>query len=62
MSGLRDFAYEIDHMTRVIMLLQHLPPDEEAINKFNRLTRINRDVFVMIVRFRTIKTKTRVNQ
>ena len=49
--GLRDFAYEIDHMTKGYYVVTTFTSNEEAINEFNRLTRINRDVVRhMIVR------------
>ncbi|NLC64499.1 MAG: 30S ribosomal protein S6 [Erysipelothrix sp.] len=49
--GLRDFAYEIDHITKGYYVVTTFTSDDRAINEFDRLTRINRDVVRhMIVR------------
>ncbi len=49
--GLRDLAYEIDHITKGYYVVTTFTSDERAINEFDRLTRINRDVIRhMIVR------------
>lgn len=42
--GLRDLAYEIDHITKGYYVVVTFTSDERAINEFDRLTRINRDV------------------
>lgn len=49
--GLRDLAYEIDHITKGYYVVTTFTSGDEAINEFDRLTRINRDVIRhMIVR------------
>ncbi len=49
--GLRDLAYEIDHLTKGYYVVVTFTSDERAINEFDRLTRINADVIRhMIVR------------
>ncbi len=49
--GLRDFAYEINHMKKGYYVVVQFNSEEQAINEFNRLVRINRDVVRhMIVR------------
>ncbi len=49
--GLRDLAYEIDHITKGYYVVTTFTSDDSAINEFDRLTRINRDVIRhMIVR------------
>lgn len=49
--GLRDFAYEIDHLTKGYYVVTTFTSDDRAINEFDRLTRINHDVVRhMIVR------------
>ncbi len=49
--GLRDLAYEIDHITKGYYVVTTFTSDDHAINEFDRLTRINRDVIRhMIVR------------
>lgn len=42
--GLRDLAYEIDHITKGYYVVTTFSSDEKAINEFGRLARINRDV------------------
>jgi len=49
--GLRDFAYEINHLKKGYYVVVQFNSENEAINEFNRLVRINRDVVRhMIVR------------
>ncbi len=42
--GLRDLAYEIDHITKGYYVVTTFNSGDEAINEFGRLARINRDV------------------
>lgn len=42
--GLRDLAYEIDHITKGYYVVTTFSSDEKAVNEFGRLARINRDV------------------
>lgn len=42
--GLRDLAYEIDHITKGYYVVTTFSSGDEAINEFGRLARINRDV------------------
>ena len=49
--GLRDLAYEIDHITKGYYVVTTFTSDDAAVNEFGRLARINRDVIRhMIVR------------
>ena len=49
--GLRDLAYEINHINKGYYVVTTFTSDDRAINEFDRLTRINRDVIRhMIVR------------
>lgn len=49
--GLRDLAYEIDDQTKGYYVVTTFTSDEKAVDEFNRLTRINKDVVRhMIVR------------
>lgn len=42
--GVKDFAYEIDDMTKGYYYVLNITAGNEAINEFDRLTRINKDV------------------
>ena len=48
--GMRDFAYEIDHMSKGYYVVVTYSVDVEGLNEFDRLMRINSD----IVRLMTI--------
>lgn len=49
--GLRELAYEIDDFKRGYYVVTTFTSDDIAVNEFNRLTRINKDVLRhMIVR------------
>lgn len=49
--GLRELAYEIKDFTKGFYVVTTFNAEEEAVNEFNRLTRINPDVLRhMIVR------------
>lgn len=50
--GMRDFAYEIDHMSKGYYVVVTYTVDVEGLNEFERLMRINGD----IVRLMTIST------
>ncbi len=49
--GIKEFAYEIDHMTKGHYLVVKFACENEALFEFNRLMGINRDV----VRFMILK-------
>lgn len=42
--GLRDFAYEINHMKKGYYLVVTFTSDSKAIDEFKRLALINRDI------------------
>lgn len=42
--GLKDFAYEIDHMTKGYYVVIKMTCDTTALNEFDRLMRINNNV------------------
>lgn len=49
--GLRELAYEIEDFKKGYYVVTTFTSDEKAVNEFNRLTRINKDVIRhMIVR------------
>lgn len=49
--GLRDFAYEINHMKKGYYVVVNFTSGAEAVNEFKRLALINRDIVRhMIVR------------
>lgn len=49
--GLRELAYEIEDFKKGYYVVTTFTSDETAVNEFNRLTRINKDVIRhMIVR------------
>lgn len=49
--GLRELAYEIEDFKKGYYVVTTFTSNEEAVNEFNRLTRINKDVLRhMIVR------------
>jgi small subunit ribosomal protein S6 len=50
--GSKEFAYEINHMTKGFYYVINVTAGNEAIDEFNRLTRINSNV----IRFLVIKT------
>ena len=50
--GMKDFAYEIDHMTKGYYVVVTYTVNTEGLNEFTRLMRINGD----IVRLMTIAT------
>ena len=50
--GSKEFAYEINHMTKGFYYVIDVTAGNEAIDEFNRLTRINSNV----IRFLVIKT------
>ena len=49
--GVKEFAYEIENMTKGFYVVTAFEADNVALNEFNRLMRINRNV----VRFLTVK-------
>ena len=49
--GVKEFAYEIENMTKGFYVVTTFEADNAALNEFNRLMRINKNV----VRFLTIK-------
>ena len=49
--GVKEFAYEIENMTKGFYVVTTFEAENAALNEFNRLMRINRNV----VRFLTIK-------
>ena len=49
--GMREFAYEINHMTRGYYVVTTIEADNAAIHEFDRLMRINAN----IVRYMIIK-------
>lgn len=51
--GSKAFAYEINHMTKGFYYVINVTANNEAIDEFNRLTRINTSV----VRYLVIKTE-----
>lgn len=56
--GCKEFAYEINHMTKGYYYVMYVTAGNEAISEFDRLTTINND----IVRFMVIKTdESKVN-
>lgn len=50
--GVKEFAYEIKHMTKGYYAVINVTAEAEAIHEFDRLTRINNNV----VRFLVIRT------
>lgn len=49
--GLRELAYEIKDLTKGYYVVTNFTSDDQALNEFDRLTRINNDVLrFMIVR------------
>lgn len=50
--GCKEFAYEINHMTKGYYYVIDVTAGNEAIDEFNRLTRINTNV----VRYLVVKT------
>ncbi|CAM4211242.1 30S ribosomal protein S6 [Erysipelothrix inopinata] len=54
--GLRELAYEINDFKKGYYVVTTFTSDEQAVNEFNRLARINHDVIRhMIVRLDEIK-------
>ncbi|MCI8540290.1 MAG: 30S ribosomal protein S6 [Erysipelotrichaceae bacterium] len=51
--GMREFAYEINHMKKGYYVVMNVTSNNEGIQEFDRLTRINQN----IVRFMIIKTQ-----
>lgn len=51
--GIKEFAYEIDHMKKGYYVVINISCENEAIQEFERLSRINTNV----VRFLIIKTE-----
>ncbi|MGL5540964.1 MAG: 30S ribosomal protein S6 [Erysipelotrichaceae bacterium] len=51
--GVKEFAYEINHMNKGHYVLMHVTATNEGISEFERLTRINNNV----VRTMVIKTE-----
>ena len=49
--GVKEFAYEIENMTKGFYVVTTFEAENAALNEFNRLMRINKNV----VRFLTIK-------
>ena len=49
--GVKEFAYEIENMTKGYYVVTTFEAENAALNEFNRLMRINKNV----VRFLTIK-------
>ena len=49
--GVKEFAYEIENMTKGFYVVTTFEADNAALNEFNRLMRINKNV----VRFLTVK-------
>ena len=50
---MREFAYEINHMKKGYYVVMNVTSNNEGIQEFDRLTRINQS----IVRFMIIKTQ-----
>lgn len=49
--GLRDLAYEVKDLTKGYYVVTNFTSEDQALNEFDRLTRINNDVLrFMIVR------------
>ena len=42
--GIKDFAYEIDHMTKGYYVVLNMTCNTETLNEFDRLMRINNNV------------------
>ncbi len=53
--GLRDFAYEIDDMTKGYYVVVNFEAENDAVNEFDRLMRINPN----IVRFMIVNVDDR---
>ena len=51
--GVKEFAYEINHMKKGYYVVMNVTSNNEGIQEFDRLTRINQN----IVRFMIIKTQ-----
>lgn len=51
--GVKEFAYEINHMTKGYYVVINVTANNEGIQEFDRLTRINPN----IVRFLIVKTQ-----
>ncbi len=51
--GVKEFAYEINHMTKGYYVVINVTANNEGIKEFDRLTRINNN----IVRYLVIKTE-----
>lgn len=51
--GVKEFAYEINHMTKGYYVVINVTSNNEGIQEFDRLTRINQNV----VRYLIIKTQ-----
>lgn len=51
--GVKEFAYEINHMTKGYYVVVNVTSNNEGIHEFERLTRINSS----IVRYMIIKTQ-----
>ena len=51
--GMREFAYEINHMKKGYYVVMNVTSNNEGIQEFDRLTRINQNS----VRFMIIKTQ-----
>lgn len=51
--GVREFAYEINHMNKGYYVVINVTSNNEGIQEFDRLTRINQN----IVRYMIIKTQ-----
>lgn len=51
--GVKEFAYEINHMTKGYYVVLEVTANNEGIHEFDRLTRINQSV----VRYLILKTQ-----
>ncbi len=47
--GMRDFAYEIDDMTKGYYVVVSFEADNECVAEFDRLMRINKDVVRFLI-------------
>ncbi len=47
--GMRDFAYEIDDMTKGYYVVVNFEADNECVAEFDRLMRINKDVVRFLI-------------